>query len=281
MRYWWVNQNQTFRQEVAGGYLWSPKRKANDTRNPFYEFMREVAPGDLILSFQDTYIRRIGIARSYCYECPKPAEFGAAGPTWNKIGWKIDVHYVDPITEVRPADHMNLLAPHLPSRYAPLRANGHGLQGVYLTPIPEPLMQALASLIGSKLRDLMSLSIASEAIGETGQGLLEWEQHLEMEIEHDHTLPSTSRAQIIMARRGQGMFKTNVRTLESCCRITRVERFEHLRASHIRPWRNSDNEQRLDGENGLLLTPTIDHLFDRGFISFEDSVPLTDLAYRA
>jgi transposase len=44
----------------------------------------------------------------------------------------------------------------------------------------------------------------------------------------------------------------------------------HLRASHIRPWRDSDNEARLDGENGLLLTPTIDHLFDRGFISFED-----------
>jgi putative restriction endonuclease len=31
-----------------------------------------------------------------------------------------------------------------------------------------------------------------------------------------------------------------------------------------------NNEQRLDGENGLLLTPTVDHLFDKGFISFED-----------
>jgi hypothetical protein len=29
MRYWWVNQNQTFRHELAGGYLWSPKRNAN------------------------------------------------------------------------------------------------------------------------------------------------------------------------------------------------------------------------------------------------------------
>jgi hypothetical protein len=45
MRYWWVNQNQTFRQEFAGGYLWSPKRNANDVRNPFYETMREVSPG--------------------------------------------------------------------------------------------------------------------------------------------------------------------------------------------------------------------------------------------
>jgi hypothetical protein len=55
-RYWWVNQNQTYRHEVQGGYLWSPKRNANGARNPFYESMREVAPGDLIFSFMDTRI---------------------------------------------------------------------------------------------------------------------------------------------------------------------------------------------------------------------------------
>ena len=48
MRYWRVNQNQTFRQETAGGYLWSPKRNANAARNPFYETMREVSPGDIV-----------------------------------------------------------------------------------------------------------------------------------------------------------------------------------------------------------------------------------------
>ena len=37
MRYWWVNQNQTYRHEVVGGYLWSPKRKSNDGINPFYD----------------------------------------------------------------------------------------------------------------------------------------------------------------------------------------------------------------------------------------------------
>ncbi len=41
-------------QEIAGGYLWSPRRNANDARNPFYESMREVSPGDLIFSFADT-----------------------------------------------------------------------------------------------------------------------------------------------------------------------------------------------------------------------------------
>ena len=46
---------------------------------------------------------------------------------------------------------------------------------------------------------------------------------------------------------------------------------QHLRTRHLRPWRDASNEERLDGENGLLLTPSLDHLFDRGFISFEDN----------
>lgn len=58
--------------------------------------------------------------------------------------------------------------------------------------------------------------------------------------------------------------------IERACRITGVTREEHLRASHCKPWRDATNEERLDGENGLLLTPSMDHLFDRGFIAFDD-----------
>jgi putative restriction endonuclease len=57
--------------------------------------------------------------------------------------------------------------------------------------------------------------------------------------------------------------------IERRCRVTGVDNSVHLRASHCKPWRDSNNEERLDGENGLLLTPSIDHLFDRGFISFQ------------
>ena len=58
--------------------------------------------------------------------------------------------------------------------------------------------------------------------------------------------------------------------VERVCRATQVERLEHLVVSHTKPWGDSTNEERLNGENGLLLTPTIDHLFDKGFISFEN-----------
>jgi HNH endonuclease len=56
----------------------------------------------------------------------------------------------------------------------------------------------------------------------------------------------------------------------------------HLIASHCKPWRDSTNEERLDGENGLLMTPSMDHLFDRGFIGFEDSgtLILSPVAHR-
>jgi hypothetical protein len=93
VRYWWVNQNQTYKHEIAGGYLWSPKRNANGARNPFYETMREVSPGDVIFSFVDTRVAALGIAQSYCWESPKPQEFGSAGQYWENVGWKVKVSF--------------------------------------------------------------------------------------------------------------------------------------------------------------------------------------------
>ncbi len=271
MRYWWVNQNQTYRQEWLGGYLWSPKRRANQTRNPYYEFMREVAPGDLVLSFQGTYIRKVGVAQSYCYEAPKPSEFGTVGAYWDNIGWRVDVRYFDLIHQIRPADHIEHLNNVLPSRYSPLLNDGRGSQSIYLTEVPAELMHVLAQLIGHEARTLMKADHLVDGIDGYGKGLAEWEEHLIHVVEHDTSIADTVRSQLILARRGQGRFKKAVRHHESLCRVTKVSRLEHLRASHIKPWRDSTNDERLDGENGFLLTPSIDHLFDRGFVSFEDN----------
>src|SRR5216683_1305347 len=116
MRYWWVNQNQTYRHEISGGYLWSPKRNANGARNPFYESMREVALGDLIFSFMDTRILAVGIGQSYCWESPKPLEFGSSGQNWEGIGWRVKVHFTELANKVRPKDHIDVLRPLLPRK---------------------------------------------------------------------------------------------------------------------------------------------------------------------
>ena len=98
-----------------------------------------------------------------------------------------------------------------------------------------------------------------------------WERKLEKDIEIDPTVRETERQSIIRARVGQGLFKERVSKIETKCRVTGVENPVHLIASHCKPWRDSTNEERLNGENGLLLTPSIDHLFDRGFIGFENN----------
>src|SRR3546814_14245987 len=107
MRYWWVNQNQTYRQEIGGGYLWSPQRKSNGARNPYYESMREVSPGDLVFAFVNSRIHTVGVIQSYCYECIKPSEFGSAGINWGMVGWRVDVVFkVEPMP-VRPKDYID------------------------------------------------------------------------------------------------------------------------------------------------------------------------------
>jgi putative restriction endonuclease len=275
MRYWWVNQNQTFRHEIAGGYLWSPKRKANGARNPFYESMREVAPGDLIFSFVDTKIAAIGIARSYCWECPKPTEFGSAGQNWENVGWRVNVSFVPLLNKIHPTDHMEVLRPLLPDRYAPLQPNGNGLQGIYLTELSQDFASVLSGLIGEEASPLIEGSQAVPAVENgrlaTGDDLDVWERRLEEQVESDESVSETDRQAIVRARRGQGLFKQRVMKIEARCRVTLVDNISHLLASHCKPWRDSSNEERLNGENGLLLTPSIDHLFDRGFIGFEDS----------
>lgn len=271
MRLWWVNQNQTFRHEVDGGYLWSPKRRANGSINPYYESMREVAPGDLVFSFADRRIAAIGVASSYAYEAPKPAEFGRTGFYWDTVGWRVDMRFTLLPGTFRPADWMEQLRPLLPRKYSPLLADGRGVQSIYLTELPKELALRLAHLIGPEVETLIHADEVHDAPSTSDSapgGLARWEEHLRDQIRTDTALTETEREAIVLARRGQGLFKERVRLLESRCRVTGVIRPEHLRASHCKPWRDSSNEERLDGENGLLLTPSIDHLFDRGFISF-------------
>ena len=263
MRYWWVNQNQTYRHEVPGGYLWSPVTRANGTRNYFYDTMTQVQPGDLVLSFCDTYIKAVGIATAAAEPSVKP-DFGAAGGNWSQFGWLVQVEFQQLDHPIRPKDHMALLAPLLPERYAPLQRNGNGLQGVYLTELPEPLGLAVLGLLGGQF----TLAPGEVLASETPISVVEQEM---AGLLGRVDLVETEKRQLINARVGQGLFKNNVRLNESHCRVSGVRQLHHLRASHIKPWKDSTDQEKLHGCNGLLLAPHVDHLFDRGFISFDGS----------
>ena len=228
MRYWWVNQNQTFRQEIEGGYLWSPKRNQNGNRNPFYEFMREVAPGDIAFSFFDTRIAALGIVSGYCREGPKPEEFGKAGTNWSRIGWRVAVRWQRLSNLIRPKDHIALLRSNLAGKYAPLTAEGNGLQSVYLTEISTSFASQLFSLIGTEASQVSDLGHQVREIERDSpspeRDIEEWERRVVIAIDADPTIPETERSALVQARRGQGLFRDKVRLIERACRITRVER---------------------------------------------------------
>ncbi len=91
-------------------------------------------------------------------------------------------------------------------------------------------------------------------------------------VENDSTLPDTEKKMLIKARIGQGIFRENLISRYGCCVITGIDDKRLLIASHIKPWRSSDNVERLSVENGLLLSPLYDKLFDIGLITFDDKM---------
>jgi len=82
----------------------------------------------------------------------------------------------------------------------------------------------------------------------------------------------TEKEALILSRVGQGTFRESLmKYWEGQCSVTGCQNEDFLRASHIKPWRDSDNSERLDVFNGLLLIPNLDVAFDKGFISFDDN----------
>tara|TARA_R110001592_G_scaffold221139_2_gene475808 strand:+ start:16718 stop:17434 length:717 start_codon:yes stop_codon:yes gene_type:complete len=82
---------------------------------------------------------------------------------------------------------------------------------------------------------------------------------------------STTTKTDIETRLGQGKYRQNLIKIWRKCAVTGFSRVDLLIASHIKPWNQSTDVERVDPYNGLLLSPTLDKLFDRGYISFTDA----------
>jgi putative restriction endonuclease len=259
--YWWVNHKQTRRHEVRGGYLWSPLTNQNGRRNQTYDNMALASPGDIVFSYANGYIGAVGVVMERASPCPKPTEFGSVGDYWSNEGWLLPVAFRELDRPVHPREHLRLIAPLLPDRWSPIRPDGMGNQGVYLTAISIVLGDQLSALAGTT-----DYQLTIEDTGPTVDQLIDVTS-----LEVDRTLTATHRAQLVKARVGQGLFRARVLSQEPCCRVTGVTDHRLLRASHIKPWSRSNNSERLDANNGLMLSPHIDALFDQHLISFEDS----------
>lgn len=88
-----------------------------------------------------------------------------------------------------------------------------------------------------------------------------------------HVPPSfTERKGLVTSRVGQGAYrKSIIYRWDYKCAVTGFNKLDILIASHIVPWADANDQERLDVDNGLLLSPTYDALFDRNLISFENN----------
>lgn len=262
MAYWWVNHKQTFKKEFEGGYIWSPKVNKNKSRNQSYVNLTSAAVGDIIFSYANTFIKTIGVVEKTYVEAPVPEEFGTIGTQWNDDGYLVKVNWIPLLqSPFKPRDHINQIRALLPDKYSPIQQNGDGNQGTYFAKISSELGDLILALIG---KDNPQVSAVINLIERDID-----EQKEEKSIEQTN-IPETEKEQLIKARIGQGIFKSRLMSIEKGCRLTGITNPVLLVASHIKPWAESTNEEKLDGNNGLLLSPHVDKLFDRGWISFSD-----------
>lgn len=265
MAFWWVNHKQTRDHEVRGGYMWSPMRNADGRFNQTYQNMSLVRPGDIVFSYANGRIGAIGTVTETSSASPKPIEFGKVGDYWSDEGWLVGVYFAPAPKPLSPKEHIEAIGPMLPAKYSPIQRNGDGNQGCYLAGVSDALGLLLLALLNVEASPVFTYHSSVHEMKNDIEILDDLHQ-----IEGDETIPETQRLQLAKARIGQGLFRKRVMLLDPRCRVTAVEDARLLIASHIKPWRNASNADRINGYNGIMLPPHVDSLFDEQLISFED-----------
>jgi hypothetical protein len=244
MAYWWVSQNQTYRHERDGGFLWAPNRTEAGLTPFHWATMNEVRPGDLIFSYVGGRIISVAVAKTAAYDSPRPGGMGEG--LWEDEGKRVDVEYQDLSDPLVVAEVVGELQPLMPDRYAPLNRFGTGNQG-YLFALPPRAGRLLLDRIDAQATVALEEGVSKAVVD------------------------ATERRALVLSRVGQGRFRDALMSLwGGRCAVTGLDLPLLLRASHIKPWRDSDNRERLDVYNGLLLSPAYDAAFDAGLVTFAE-----------
>lgn len=126
-----------------------------------------------------------------------------------------------------------------------------------------------------KVRDAKGNGMYSSALSHYHQFLADLSQvDIDADIRHvlsDKKLTETEKTILVNTRMGQGHFRSKLVEMWCGCAVTKYKNTQMLVASHIKPWRDANNQERLDKYNGLLLIANLDKAFDLGFISFDDN----------
>lgn len=93
-----------------------------------------------------------------------------------------------------------------------------------------------------------------------------------MALDDDPSIEGKEKIRLARARIGQGEYRRGLEKLwDGKCSVLGVENRSALRASHVKPWAASSSSEKIDPENGLLLSAHLDALFDAYLITFTNS----------
>lgn len=262
---WWVNHSNTARLEIEGAYLWfANKPHRSKARSESDKNIHRLLPGDVVFSFAAGAIGAIGVVLGSAQETVKPAEFGGIADYADaRTGWRVPVRFLALANPLRTEIHAAQLAPVLPRKHSPLLQGGGANQHVVLAAVPPLMMETLRGLLAGEVQRVVGTITES-----VGRRLAE--DAAEAAIQQRTDISPARKSDLLRARYGQGVFRANLELTEHSCRVTGVLDRRHLWAPHIKPWSECNDSEKLDGCNGLLMSPHIAHLFERGYISFSD-----------
>ncbi len=253
MAFYWVNVGKTIKEVQSGNFLWAPEASPSEAgaamRREHWENVAKVKAGDVIFCYHEKKITDIAIATRDAYSAERPATRSFS--EWGNTGNRVDVELRELKTPIHRDDIASDFISLYQQRSVPNLFNREGrINQIYMARL---LPDAAAYLL------------------ERAHLIEEFEAKLVDQEPGKRKLTETTREAIVKARVGQGLFRAELlRVWNSQCSLTGLSNPDLLIASHIHAWTLSNNEQRIDVDNGLLLAPHIDRLFDRGLISFDD-----------
>ncbi|SDN62531.1 HNH endonuclease [Bacillus sp. OK048] len=263
MNYFLVFQNKSYKEERNGGYLWAPQK--NNTGQTFHHWtdMKMIKKEDIVFNSYNGNLVSVLIAKENCTEHERPTGLDQLD-LWEKDGWLVNAEYIDLKAPITYKDYMEDILKLQDNKYAPFNKSGRGNTG-YLFRVSEELANFLFEIIErtngvSRERFQIENNLKEEII-----------KQIENDLDSAIILDKTEKETIIKSRIGHSAFKKALLVIEKKCRICGVTDERFLVASHIKPWSESNNLERLDVNNGLLLCPNHDALFDKRYISFDET----------
>jgi hypothetical protein len=255
MSFFWVNLGTSYKEVAANKFLWAPAYTIGENgkkkTNAGWDSVQEVKAGDVIFCHLSGNIIYVAVALKDAYSAKRPAT--RTYDQWKEDGFQIDVD----LTLLTPAVSVagfkpTLIAIHNQNCSPALFTKDGGTAQQYMVRLPLGAGALILSYLGDMEINVCEKSSARRKGGKLTKG--------------------SNRETVTQARVGQGQFRDDVLSMwKNTCPVTSLSKPELLVASHIVPWSLSNETEKIDPNNGFPFSPSVDKLFDKGYISFDDN----------